>query len=282
MQLADFHMHTVFCDGRDTPESMVLSALEKGLEAMGFSGHGYAPYDSDCCMTPEGTQVYLAEVERLRKAYEGRIAIYAGVEQDLLYPALVWEEGRLMPGGPDPETSPYQYRIGSVHYVPVGERLVSIDESEARLVRLAGEGVRSDLISVAEAYFGLLAAHAGKGRFDLVGHFDLITKFNEGGRLFDTDSPRYVRAWQDAADALLAMHVPFEINTGAMARGYRTMPYPALDQLRYLRARGARFFLSSDAHRREHIRYAFDETEAWLAGEGIVPVPWQEVVCAGK
>ena len=28
----DLHMHTTFCDGKNTPEEMVLSAIDKGLE----------------------------------------------------------------------------------------------------------------------------------------------------------------------------------------------------------------------------------------------------------
>ncbi len=38
--IANFHTHTVFCDGRNTPEEVVLSAIEKGFSAIGFSGHG--------------------------------------------------------------------------------------------------------------------------------------------------------------------------------------------------------------------------------------------------
>ena len=35
----NFHTHTTFCDGSHSAEEMVLSAIEKGFTALGFSGH---------------------------------------------------------------------------------------------------------------------------------------------------------------------------------------------------------------------------------------------------
>ena len=50
-----------------------------------------------------------------------------------------------------------------------------------------------------------------------MGHFDLLTKFNEGDRLFDAGAPRYLDAAMGALDTLLKEDVLFEINTGAMS-----------------------------------------------------------------
>ena len=35
----NFHTHTQFCDGKSTAEEMLLSAIDKGFSALGFSGH---------------------------------------------------------------------------------------------------------------------------------------------------------------------------------------------------------------------------------------------------
>jgi len=35
----DYHMHTTLSDGQNTHEEMVLSAIDKGLEEIGFSDH---------------------------------------------------------------------------------------------------------------------------------------------------------------------------------------------------------------------------------------------------
>ena len=92
----------------------------------------------------------------------------------------------------------------------------------------------------------------------IIGHFDLITKYNEGGCLFDETHPRYLAAAKKSIDRLLAAGKPFELNTGAIARGYRTTPYPASQLLAYIREKGGALMLASDAHSPENIAFAFD------------------------
>ena len=60
---------------------------------------------------------------------------------------------------------------------------------------------------------------------------------------------------------LLPSGVPFEINTGAMSRGWRTSPYPAKPIRDYIRAHGGRLILSSDSHKADTLLYAFDQYE---------------------
>lgn len=229
----DLHTHTTYCDGKNTPEEMVRAALAKGLQCLGFSGHGYAPYDTDCCMSPEGAAAYRAEIAALREKYAGRIRILCGVEQDY------WS---------DADTSPYEYVIGSVHYVKRGGEMLCVDNTP-EIAQAAVDGhFGGDWYAFAEAYFETAADVVNKTRCDIVGHFDLISKFNEKERFFDENDPRYVAAWRAALDALLPCGVPFEINTGAMTRGWRTTPYPNAEMIAYIRDHGGRLILSSDSH----------------------------------
>ena len=71
-----------------------------------------------------------------------------------------------------------------------------------------------------------------------------------------------MKAWQTAADRLLKTGKPFEINTGAISRGYRTEPYPAKDIRDYIRRNGGTLILSSDSHQKETIAYRFQD---WLS-----------------
>ena len=81
-----------------------------------------------------------------------------------------------------------------------------------------------------------------------MGHFDLIAKFNEGDKLFDTGHPRYVAAAMAALDRLAERDVICEINTGAMSRGYRSAPYPAPALLRAMRERNIPICVTGDSH----------------------------------
>ena len=68
MIFANYHTHTTFCDGRDTPERLVQEAIRLGCPALGFSGHSYAFYDA-ACMPKENIRPYQAEIRRLQSAY---------------------------------------------------------------------------------------------------------------------------------------------------------------------------------------------------------------------
>ncbi len=241
---ADWHVHTRYCDGKASPAEMAEAALAAGLEALGFSGHSYTFFDGTWCMSPEGTEAYRREVAALRERYAGRLRIFCGVEQDY-YSAE--------------STAGYDYVIGSVHYVKAGNDYLPVDESPAHLRGGAEKHFGGDVYAFAEAYFETVGRVAELPGCSVIGHFDLIAKFNEREPLFDEKHPRYVAAWQAAAEQLLGSGLPFELNTGAICRGYRSVPYPAPDILRWLAERGARFLLNSDSHSPDALCFGFEE-----------------------
>ena len=69
--MRDLHMHSVYSDGKDTAEEMILSAIDLGLDCVGLSEHSHTEGD-ECSMTYEGTEAYRAEMAELKKKYAGR------------------------------------------------------------------------------------------------------------------------------------------------------------------------------------------------------------------
>ena len=239
----DFHMHTCFCDGTDTPTDMAASAFALGFTRIGFSGHATMSFES-FSMSRTGAAAYRAEIGALRKTYEGRMTVLCGIEKDYF--------------GEEPEDL-YDYVIGSVHYLPSPEGFRALDESPAETSKTIAEVFGGDADAFAEAYFSLEARLFETVRADVIGHFDLLTKFEERVPLLHPDSPRYQNAWREAVEALIPYGKPFEINTGAISRGWRTTPYPAKEILDFLKEKGGHILLSSDSHRRETIGYGFTE-----------------------
>ena len=78
--LANFHTHTVFCDGKNTQEEIIKAAIEKGFCSIGFSGHEYTDFDLRYCM--KDTDGYLAEIHRLKEKYKDKIKIHIGFEME--------------------------------------------------------------------------------------------------------------------------------------------------------------------------------------------------------
>lgn len=239
----DLHMHTVWSDGQNTPEEMVQEAIRKGMETVGISDHSSG---DPCGMKLEQNTAYKAEIARLKDKYAGQIRVLCGLERDFL----------------TDDFTEYDYTIGSVHWLKMPDgRRISIDWTPEKLREGAVKYFGGDMYSLAEAYYEAESRVEEVTKCDIIGHFDLVTKFNEMDPSFDTRHPRYVKAWQQAADALLKTGVPFEVNFGAKSRGYRKEPYPAPEIREYIRAHGGKMLLSSDAHTKENIAFGFETLE---------------------
>ncbi len=239
----DLHMHTIWSDGTNTAEEMVQEAIRKGLETVGISDHSSG---DPCGMTLKQSVEYRAEIARLKEKYAGQIRVLCGLERDYF----------------TDDFADYDYTIGSVHWIPMPDgHHLPVDYMAEKLRKGAEKYFGGDFYALAEAYYAMVAKVVEVTKCDIIGHFDLITKFIEQDPAFDTNHPRYVKAWQQAADELLKTGKPFEVNTGAISRGYRTTPYPAKEIRDYIREHGGKLIMSSDAHAKENIAFRFDEWE---------------------
>lgn len=256
----NLHTHTIYCDGENSPEEMVLAAISAGMETLGFSGHSYTAFDTSCCMTPEDTSAYRAEVTSLKIQYREILRILCGIEQDFY--------------ASEPACG-YDYIIGSVHYLLADGCYLAVDATKDDLCRAVREHFGGDFYRMIRCYYETAAQVHCKTGCDIVGHFDLVEKFNDGECLFSASDYRYRKALLDALDALLEQDVIFEINTGAMARGYRQVPYPEAYALRRIAEKRGRVMLNADAHSTQGLLWAFPEAVhfARSCGVGGLTVP---------
>ncbi len=249
----DYHIHSHYCDGKNSPLEMIESAINMGLTAIGFSGHSYTDFDGSFCMSLENSELYYEEITALKKQHKDKIKILCGVEQDYF--------------GGKPITD-FDYVIGSVHYVKKDGIYFDVDRSRDYLEKVVNEYFDGDIFSFCEGYFDLVSKVVEATSADIIGHFDLVSKFNEGDCIFDSNHPRYVDAWQKAVDRLLPYGKPFEINTGAISRGYRNTPYPSKDMITYIANKGGKFVLNSDSHSADNICFEFEKWYKWATDLG--------------
>ena len=239
----NLHTHTNFCDGANTAEEMVLGAIASGCEALGFSGHSPL-VGEDWCMSESDMATYISEVRRLKEKYRDKIEIYLGLEYDTFSSC---------------DTTQFDYIIGSVHFVKKEGAMIPVD-LDAELLRVEiDKRYGGDFYAFSSDYYESMHSLYDKTGCDIVGHFDLLTKFNGGDRFFDETSPKYRGYALDALDALIDKDLIFEINTGAISRGYRREPYPADFILRRIVERGGRIMINSDSHASDTILGYFPE-----------------------
>ena len=254
----NLHTHSTFDDGQNTMEEMVLAAISAGLTSLGFSVHTPMPFEA-CWTIPSGRMPdYIAEARRLKEAYRRQIDVYCGAE---------WDRSSAE------RALGFDYVIGSIHHIPVNNMLYGVDSTpEETKDYLRAFGGSAD--AAAEAYFRQYAELAEIDEVDIVGHLDLLTKFDEQRAFFNPDSPRFHEAAVAGIETLIAADKIFEINTGAISRGYRTTPYPSSALLKEITLRGGKITMSADAHRAQDVNFQFEEAAALARACGVSEI-WQ-------
>ncbi|MBP3634550.1 MAG: histidinol-phosphatase HisJ family protein [Oscillospiraceae bacterium] len=245
------HNHTVFCDGKSTAEEMVLKALELGFVSLGFSGHGYSPYDPTG-MPRKDEIAYREEVKRLQQVYGDRLEILLGVEHDSLMPY---------------DTFAYDFMIESVHNLYKNRYVYSVDWDQPHLeeaIHVHG----GDVYDYCKVYFEACAETYLASPAQIAGHLDLVCKFNEKTPLFDELDPRYLDPAFQALDCALEKNMVIEVNTGAMARGYKSIPYPAPAILKRVKEKGGQVMVNSDCHDANNLIFGYDTARELLLSCG--------------
>ena len=242
--LCNLHAHTTYCDGKNTAVEMVLGAIKAGCETLGFSGHSPMPFETDWCIPVDRLGEYKSEIRALKEEYKNSLEILLGIEYDALSSI---------------DTADFDYVIGSVHHVCREGEVIPVDLAADALKDYVGRLYDGDFYKFCKDYYENMYSLCEKTECDIVGHFDLVTKFNEGGALFDEGDRRYRFASLEALDYLLEKDVIFEINTGALSRGYRKSPYPAEFILKRMAEKNARIMINSDTHAKDTVLYYYPE-----------------------
>ena len=260
----NYHTHTTWCDGKDSPRTMAEAAVAKGFDVLGFSSHSMLPGRYiEWALTPEKAPRYAEEIRALAREFAPRLRILCGVEAD-------WLAGEAEPSYAAYSCISPDYIIGSVHFVRgIDGAIVCMDESP----QATADAIRDHFDGNAEAYVRAYFAAVRESLafdFDIVGHPDLIRKFNAGNRYFDEAANWYAEELVRTADAIAVSGKIVEVNTGAISRGWLDDAYPSPSFRAMLRERGVRFILSADAHAADALDCAFDrfaECEDFCAPE---------------
>ena len=251
MRYANLHTHSVYSDGKYTPAEIIEQAITQNMTAIGISDHSYTFFDTRYCLAEEKNQAYINELRALKAKYASDIEVLVGIELD------GYSQGY--------NKNDFDYVIGSCHYINFDGDYRSVDSSLDGVLAAIDELCGGDAMKFARLYFEAYSSALDVMRPDILGHIDLVAKLG----VINEDSPEYRKmALTTLVDAL--SHTPIiEMNTGAISRGYRKIPYPAPFLLREIKERGAKIILSSDSHSKDTLTFFFDESIALLRDNGI-------------
>ena len=252
MLKTNFHTHTIFCDGKGTPEEIAQKAVEKGFNILGFSSHSMYPFAGTWHIAPNSHTDYAKEVHKAQEKLKDKITILLGFEADYIPMVSIPSFNRYKDLNPD-------YLIGSVHYVFSEKGRLAVDYSATQLKEKIDTLYNGNSREVVQRYFELQREMLQKGDFTIIGHCDLIRKNNEKLHMFNEKDDWYRNEIKLTADAIKKAGVIAEVNTGAIARGTMDDVYPSSDFLSLLFERNVPVTISSDCHDPDFLDCGFEK-----------------------
>ena len=250
----NLHIHSTYCDGKDTPEETVIEAIARGFDSIGFSEHSFMKFSSyPYQMTVEAAERYKKEIAALKEKYKGTIDVFCGMELEFYS---------------DVPSDGYDYLIGSVHYLDFDGRILGFDRKLQEALDYVSGNFGGDGLAFAKKYFETVARLPEREKIDIIGHFDLLTKNNEKGGFIDVTSEKYLNYGYEAIAALKGRIPFFEVNTGAISRGYRTSPYPSVSLLKEMKRLGYGALITSDCHDARALSCHYEESSELLRSCG--------------
>ena len=227
--MIDYHLHVIAHGDRPMSVENILEycqvAHERGIRQMGITEHDRYLDEID-----------LAAFQEAREKSRD-VELRLGIEIDFVPGA----EERM---DRDASALPYDYVIGSVHRVDEEE----VDRaSDQRIYE------RYETYELYEAYYTNVRKAALSGRFEVLGHPDLIKIFR---RFPERDITPML---EETADAVAASGVVVDVNAAGLRKPVGEI-YPARDFLEMFYRRGVPIILSSDAHAPDQVAMGYDKS----------------------
>jgi histidinol-phosphatase (PHP family) len=230
----DLHNHTTRCNHAEgTIDEYIQRAIELGIDIYGFSEHAPMDFDEKYRLPFCDMDAYTNDILDAKERYKNEIEILLGYEVDYL------------PGHMDERVlnADVDYLIGSVHFIDKW----SFDNPE-----FIGGWKSKDIDEIWKAYFEATEAMVKTGKFDIVGHLDLIKVF----KYMPKQDVRILA--KNALKAIKDSNMVLELNTAGLRKPIAEI-YPSPQLLKEAYALGIPITFASDAHSVEQVGFGYDK-----------------------
>lgn len=239
MQIFDHHIHTSLCNHASGKMiDYVRSAIENGLDGIGFSDHSpfLEEYENRFRMLESEMEIYVETVFSLKEKFKGEIQIKLGIELDYAQEAEEYLSKFV-------SKYPFDFVIGSVHYLPAGNGKHSYLADLDRNNRDANFSF----------YFEKIKQAANSGLFDIIAHYDLPKKFWNG-----MDERQLEKALK-ALECIKENQMAIELNTSGLRTVALNETFPGPEIIKAAKDLNIPITLGSDSHSPKEVGSFFDE-----------------------
>jgi len=229
----DLHNHTTKCNhANGTIDEYIQKAIEKKIDIYGFSEHAPMNFDTKYRLKFEEMIIYENEIKNLRDKYKNQIDIRLGYEVDYLPNFL---DDRVL-------LSDVDYLIGSVHFIDKW----GFDNPE-----FIGIYKDKDIDNIWLEYFNCVTNMVKSGKFDIVGHLDLIKVFKFMPK---KSIPSIVK---NTLKAIKKSNMVIEINTAGFRKPINEI-YPSKELLIMAYEMNIDITFGSDAHEINQVGFEYE------------------------
>lgn len=263
MKKTNYHTHCTFCDGKENAEAMLQAAIDMEFDVLGFSSHAMHPFSDGWHIKTQDYAAYCSEINRLKANYKDKIEVLLGFEADYIH-------GLCKPDFEIYKDFKPDFILGSIHFVPGADGFFEADGKPEKTKESIQKNFAGNAKEAVCRYFELEREMLEKSSFTILGHADLIRmqNRNKGQELFCENEAWYKEQLQETAKKIAQAGVIVEINTGGMARGFLSEPYPSPYFLSLLHDYGIPITIDSDAHISKNLDFAFAESIKYAKNAG--------------
>lgn len=231
----DLHNHTTLCNHAEgSPLQYAKKAYEMGCKFYGFSDHNPMKFDEKYRMKFEEMSLYKSMIDEVRSQFSGKMEVLFGYEVDFL-PGFMDE--RVLGAKCD-------HLIGSVHFLNGW----GFDNPE-----FIGGYKNKDIDQIWSEYFEAITALSKCGKFDIVGHIDLMKVFN-----FKPKKDMKILV-TPALQAIKRANLVIELNSAGFRKPVGEL-YPGDEILGLMAELEIPITFSSDAHSVEQVGQNMEKT----------------------
>ena len=232
--IVDLHNHTPLCNhAKGSIDEYIKAAIKAKTKYFGFSDHAPMEFDKDYRMSFDDMGIYELEVLRAKEEYKDQIEILLGYEVDFM-PSYMDE--RVLKADVD-------YLIGSVHFL--GDW--GFDNPQ-----FLAEYKNRDIDEIYKEYFKEIELLAKSGKFDIVGHLDLI-------RVMGFRSKTDVRVLaKDAIKAIKKADMTVELSSAGFRKPIKEA-YPSSSLMELLSEYDIPITFASDAHHPKQVGFKSED-----------------------
>ena len=232
----DLHNHTTRCNHAEgTIDEYIQRAIALGIDIYGFSEHAPMKFDEHYRLSFDEMESYEKDVLNAKEKYKNDIEILLGYEVDYL-PNYI--DDRVL-------NSKVDYLIGSVHFIDKW----GFDNPE-----FIGGWKNRDIDDIYKEYFYAISMMAKSGKFDIVGHLDLIKVF----KFMPKQDIRILA--KEALKSIKQSNMVLEINSAGLRKPINEI-YPSIPLLEEAFSLDIPITFSSDAHSPSQVGLHYDKAK---------------------